>query len=59
MFYMQFLDILGKGKQMKEKERREAVRRRWEVHRRMRYVISVNDPLIHEVQFNVNCQIIS
>ena len=35
------------------------MRRRQEVDLRMRYVNSVNDPVIHEVQFNVNCQIIS
>ena len=56
MFYMQFLDILGKGKQMKEKRGGK----QWEEGRPEDVVCdSVNDPVIHEVQFNVNCQIIS
>ena len=58
MFYMQFLDILGKGKQMKEREERSS-EKKVGGGQEDASCDSVNDSVIHEVQFNVNCQITS
>ena len=51
---MQFLDILGKGKQMTEKRGGGSEKKAGGGQED-----AVCDSVIHEVQFDVNCQMIS
>ena len=53
VLHTQFLDILGKGKQMTEKRGSSEKK----AGGGLKDVVC--DSVIHEVQFNVNCQIIS
>ena len=54
VLHMQFLDILVKGKQMKEKRCTGSKKKAGSGEED-----AVCDSIIHEVQFYVNCQMIS